>query len=209
MKEEEKIIILEETFKNLVLKYTDDLELIYILWKEIEKKYSKRAYHNLNHLNDMLIELIDVKDQIKDWDTILFSLYYHDIIYSTKKSDNEVKSSELAKERLQQISYPDEKIKDVEKHILATVKHLESDNNDTNLFLDTDLSSLGREWKIYDKYSKSIRKEYFIYSKKKYNKGRTKILRKFLDMKSIFKTEHFYKKYEAQARKNILKDLYN
>jgi predicted metal-dependent HD superfamily phosphohydrolase len=37
-----------------------------------------------------------------------------------------------------------------------------------------------------------------------YKPGRRKVLTHFLEMERIFKSDHFYQKYEEQARKNLL-----
>lgn len=103
--------MLRETFIKLSTNYTDDIRLIEELWTEIEKNYSnpKRYYHTLQHLENIFIQLTEIKSEIQDWDTILFTLYYHDIVYNTAKSDNEEKSAVLAKKRLQQIHVQQEK----------------------------------------------------------------------------------------------------
>jgi len=56
-------------------------------WKEIEKEYSSklRYYHNLEHLENILKELDEVKTQILNLDSPSFAVYYHDIIYTPLK----------------------------------------------------------------------------------------------------------------------------
>ncbi|MBM9575794.1 hypothetical protein JWG45_01380 [Leptospira sp. 201903070] len=56
--------------------------------------------------------------------------------------------------------------------ILATKGHPTSEDLDTNIFLDADLSILGEEWDLYSGYCKNIRKEYSIYSDSDYKIGR-------------------------------------
>ena len=52
----------------------------------------------------MIIELKKVNEEIKDIDSILFSVFYHDIIYKSTSKDNEEKSAEIAKSRLEKIN---------------------------------------------------------------------------------------------------------
>lgn len=179
------------------------------LWTEIDKNYAnkKRYYHTLQHINNLLTQLNDVKDQIQHWNTILFTLYYHDIIYNSLKSNNEEKSAELAEKRLKQISVDTETIELCKNQILATKSHLKSTDRDTNFFTDADLSVLGQNWETYSLYCKNIRKEYSIYPDFVYNLGRKKVLKHFLSMHSIFKTDFFYKKFESQAKHNIQKEM--
>jgi predicted metal-dependent HD superfamily phosphohydrolase len=89
--------VLKETFIQLLTNYTDNNGLTNELWTEIEKNYTskKRHYHTLLHLDTLLIQLTEVKKKIQNWETILFTLYYHDIIYNPLKSDNEEKSALL------------------------------------------------------------------------------------------------------------------
>lgn len=92
--------MLKEIFLDLLTKYTDNKSLINELWIEIEKYYAdkKRHYHTLQHLDNLLNQLTEVKGELLHWETILFTLYYHDIIYNPLKSDNEEKAPNSLKE---------------------------------------------------------------------------------------------------------------
>ena len=201
--------ILKGIYFGLVSKYINNNHLIEKLWFEIESNYSnkKRYYHNLNHLNSLLNELKKAEDKIKDWETILFSLFYHDIIYSATKKNNEEKSAELAKKRMLELSIPNEKIELCKAQILATKFHTKSVNSDTNYFTDADLSILGQSWESYSNYYQNVRKEYSIYPNIIYKRGRKKALKHFLAMNRIFKTDFFFNKYESQAKKNLIMEL--
>nr|WP_321222913.1 hypothetical protein [uncultured Psychroserpens sp.] len=201
--------MLKETFIELLSNYTDSDSLKSELWSEIEKNYSskKRHYHTLQHLDNLLIQLTNVKSEIQDWETILFTLFYHDIIYNSIKSDNEEKSVELAERRMKQISVSNETIELCKKQILATKSHIKSTNGDTNYFIDADLSVLGQNWETYSIYYKNVRKEYSIYPSLVYNPGRKKVLNHFLSMERIFKTNFFYNKFETQAKKNLKQEI--
>ncbi|RKS25224.1 putative metal-dependent HD superfamily phosphohydrolase [Flavobacterium endophyticum] len=200
--------MLQQNFNSLFQKYNQDISLQVKLWLEIKKNHSskKRHYHNLSHLENLFEELIPIKQEFEDWDTIQFSIYYHDIVYKTTRSDNEEKSAQLAVERLEQISYPEDKIQKCKRQILATKLHAVADP-DTNLFTDADLSILGKSWEVYATYYQQIRKEYSIYPDFMYTNGRKKALQHFLDMEYIFKTSYFQNKYESQARRNLEKEL--
>lgn len=197
--------MLKGVFTNLLNKYTREKSLIETLWDDIEKQYTsqKRHYHNLQHLENMLVQLETCKEQITDWDTLLFSLFYHDIIYKVTSKENEDKSALVAIKALSSIGYPKEKVKLCAEQILATKNHELSTDNDTNLFTDADLSILGSEWEIYLEYSRQVGKEYAIYPDFMYNPGRKKALQHFLGMEYIFKTQFFREKFEDQAKQNI------
>lgn len=201
--------MLKETYIELLTNFTDDNRLKNELWNEIEDYYTdkKRHYHNLSHLENLLNELLEVKDKIENWHTILFTLFYHDIIYNTLKSDNEEQSAELAEKRLKQINVPNQIIEKCKSQILATKNHLENSDIDTNYFTDADLSILGKQEEVYKQYSKNVRLEYLYYPSVIYKQGRFEVLNTFIYFKSIYKTEYFSTKYEQNAKKNIKNEL--
>lgn len=201
--------MLKQAYIELLTNYSDNYSLNNELWTEIEKNYSskKRHYHTLQHLDSLLAQLNDVKGQIQNWESILFTLYYHDIIYNSLKSDNEEKSAEFAEKRMKQISVSNDKIELCKKQILATKSHIQSTDSDTNYFTDIDLSVLGQTWETYSAYYKNIRKEYSIYPDIVYNPGRKKVLNHFLTMDRIFKTDFFHDKFEIQAKLNLQKEI--
>lgn len=201
--------MLTDTFLHLVNKYSNDSQLATNLWLEIFTRYSepKRHYHTISHLEAIITNLKEVQQKIEDWDTVLFAVFYHDIIYKASSSTNEEDSAKLAMQKLNEIKYPAEKIAKCANMILATKAHERSEDNDTNYIIDTDLAILGESPYEYQKYSEQIREEYTIYPDFMYNTGRKKALQHFLQMEAIFKTEHFITKYEKQARINILNEL--
>jgi predicted metal-dependent HD superfamily phosphohydrolase len=201
--------MLKQTYIELVSKYTDNLSLINELWLEIEKNYTSknRYYHTLHHLENLFLQLSEVKNELENWDTILFTLFYHDVIYNALKSNNEEKSADFAEKHLQQIDIPKVIIKHCKEQILATKSHIQSSDNDTNYFTDADLSILGQPWEVYTVYYKNVRKEYSFYPDLVYNVGRKKVLKHFLSMDNIYKTDFFYTQFEIQAKENLNKEL--
>jgi predicted metal-dependent HD superfamily phosphohydrolase len=183
------------------------------LWLEIEMAYTDagRHFHDLAHLEHLLKELQSIQPLINDWDTLLFSMVYHDVVYDVEQNavmnDNEERSAAFAERHLQQIGYPPEKIDKCRQQILDTQKHTASHDHDTNLLTDADLSILGQPWNIYDTYRNNIRKEFGVYPDAIYNAGRRKVLHYFLKMEPLYKTGHFHSLYEAAAKENIRKEL--
>ncbi|WP_047414576.1 hypothetical protein [Cellulophaga sp. Hel_I_12] len=199
--------MLKEKFIQLISSYSKDERYNLYCWKEIEEKYSSKSryYHNLEHLENMLKELDEVKTQILNLDSLIFAVYYHDIIYTATKSDNEVQSSLLFQKRITKTSFS--YIQECRRAIEATKEHKFSEDHDTNLLLDCDLSILGKSNIEYTQYAKNIRKEYQIYPDFMYRKGRKKVLKSILALKSIYKTDFFIQKYEKQARENLELEL--
>lgn len=201
--------MLAKEFAEAVSRYSHDTALAGKLWDEIEKSYTakKRYYHNQSHLENLLKELTSIKEFIEDWDCIIFSIAYHDIVYNTLQKDNEEQSAALAEQRLREVTFPSERIHKCVQQILATKGHTISDNQDTNFFTDADLSILGASWEVYETYFRNIRKEYSYYPDLLYKPGRKKVLQHFLSMDKIFKTDKFFSRYEEQARKNLSAEL--
>lgn len=202
-------MLLKDIFTSLMSAYTQDAALVDQYWLEIEKAYGgkKRYYHNLTHLEQLWQQILPVKAEIADWDTLLFSLFYHDIVYNVHRQDNEEKSAELGKERLQDLSFPPKRIEKCVAQIIATKSHTLSPDADTNLFTDADLAILGQDWPTYHTYTQQVRREYAIYPDLLYKPGRRKVLQHFLNMERIFKTTPFYDLYEQKARINLSQEL--
>jgi len=201
--------MLTDIFLHLVTKYSKDQALANNLWLEIFTKYSepKRHYHTTIHLENLITDLKEVQGQITDRDSMLFAVYYHDIIYKASSNSNEEDSAKIAEERLGEIGYPADKIAKCTKMILATKLHKHSEDADTNLLTDADLSILGKSPDEYLKYAEKVRKEYVIYPDFVYKPGRKKVLNHFLEMEKIYKTDYFFNRYETQARINLQSEL--
>lgn len=200
---------LKDRFVQLCFPFTKDQGLIARLWKEIETKYTEkgRHYHDLLHLERMFEEFEAIKDSISNFSLISFAVFYHDVIYDATSKSNEEKSASTAEKRLTELDLGKEEIAIISAQILATKSHQNSENSDINYLLDADLSVLGKDWETYLDYTQKIRKEYSIYPDFLYKPGRKKVLRHFLELESIFKTEYFKGKYEVQAKENIEKEL--
>ena len=201
--------MIETHFKTTLSSITNDTALTERFWQEVTTEYNKpdRHYHNLTHLNHLVNELATIKDNINDWPVLVFSVAFHDIVYNVLQKDNEEKSADIAVERLSLLQPDNEAIEKCREQILATKNHAISKCSDTNYFTDADLSILGQDYDTYKKYTRQIRKEYRIYPDFLYRPGRRKVLKHFLEMPAIFKTNYFSEKYEQQARENMLKEL--
>lgn len=179
---------LREKFFQLCSQFTQEKTEIEKFWLEIENKYSEkgRHYHNLIHLDNMFAELELVKDKIKDFNLVSFSVFYHDVIYDSTSKLNEEKSAEFAKLKLKKLGLENEKINIISNQILATKSHQRSENTDINYLLDADLSILGTDTDSYINYTKQIRKEYSIYPNFLYKPGRKKVLSHFFGAGKYF-----------------------
>lgn len=199
--------MIKEKFLNLIRKYSKNEDYNLECWNEIENNYSSKSrhYHNLEHLENMFSELSKIQSEVKNLDCLLFAIYYHDIIYKSTKNNNEHQSALTFKNRIIKTSFG--KLNECMSQIEATKEHKISDDYDTNILLDLDLSVLGKTSEEYKKYSESIRKEYQIYPDFMYRKGRKKVLKSILKLDFIYKTDYFKRLYENQAKENLMLEL--
>lgn len=199
----------EEAFTDEIIKLGNDTRFAQQLWKEIESKYQAagRVYHTIPHLKHIYLELLPVKNEISDWQTVIFSIAFHDVIYNPLSKDNEKQSAGYAGIKLKEAHASISQIKKCKKQILATITHELSADADTNYFTDADLAILGAAPEVYLSYTADIRKEYGHYPDAAYNEGRKKVIMHFLRMQKIFKTTYFHHYYESQAKNNLVSEL--
>lgn len=195
---------------SVASQYASESSAVERLFSSIVEHYSARdrAYHNLSHIQSLLSLSESLLDKIQNREAFYFAIWFHDLIYDTKKSDNEEKSAEFAVEALASLGVPEQTISLVREMILATKHHRADDLSwDMKAFLDLDTSILGAPEEVYKEYSRAIRKEYAWVPGLLYRKGRLKVLKDFLGRERIYSTEEIASKYELQARHNIAEEV--
>lgn len=179
------------------------------LLEEIVAAYSEphRAYHTLIHLQDCLSQFEKARSLAHQPDAVELALYFHDLVYNPRASDNEACSAALAVQRLQVGQVPQQLVETVRQLILATQHQIVPENEDTTLLVDIDLSILGRPVAAFDRYEAAIRQEYSWVPEAMYRAKRASILEQFLDRSRLFQTDLFHDRYEQQARHNLQRSL--
>ena len=202
---------LKEEWFTLASEYSSDENFIQNCWKEIESHYSVKArhYHNLIHVENLLLQAKQFENEINDFNALRFAIWYHDVIYKPTRKDNEEKSAEFAEWRLKKFKIDNEVIQKIKTLVISTKKHQIElmENLDNAYLLDFDLSILGSEWETYKTYTEQIRKEYKIYPDFLYNRGRRKVLEHFLEKESLYFTDYYKRDFENQAKENIKREL--
>ncbi|RYY67802.1 MAG: hypothetical protein EOO13_14040 [Chitinophagaceae bacterium] len=199
--------MLKQRFIEVISEYDSSAAETY--WNEIETAYSSpgRYYHNQKHLRDLFAQLHHIPYEWNNFSAVILAIAYHDIVYDPLQNDNEEKSAILAKDRLLAIGASPDLTAQCLTHIMSTKNHESSINEDSNYFTDADLSILGSAPETYKTYSQQIRQEYSIYPDVIYNAGRVNVLKHFLSMPRIFKTNLFFDKYAAAAHINLQSEL--
>ena len=198
---------LNKIYADLLLNIGFSANEIQQNWINLEKSYSKKSrhYHNLTHLKEMIECFETYRDRLQNPNEILFSIFYHDIVYSASKKDNELKSAEFALSILNENHTLNKQL--VFDAICATQLHAHNTNEDINWLIDFDLKILAKDWDHYKIYFEQIRKEYRIYPDFLYKPGRANALKHFLENEFIFQTDEFRGLYEEKARRNIEKEI--
>lgn len=179
-------------------------------WIVLDRHYSEphRSYHNLSHIQALLHNAEKMKAEIRDFAVVALAIWFHDIIYDTRASNNELKSAELAGEMLSRLEIDVLVIPYVQQCILATARHevpkFKNQAPDLPLFLDLDIAILGAAPDIYQQYSQAIRHEYRWVTAPLFRAGRIKVLKRFSEREQLFFTATMASRFDAQARANLL-----
>ncbi|CAH1001310.1 hypothetical protein LEM8419_02211 [Neolewinella maritima] len=184
-----------------------------ISWKNIRRAYTGRAYHNLDHLDEMLLHLARHRAAvdgplIEDEAIFAMALVYHDLVYKPTRSDNEARSAQAAQTLLQEGQLVPDRIAQCTALIMATKAHLPpAGDKDAALLIDLDLAVLARDAAGYTAYVAAIREEFWMVPGFVFRKGRSKALTAFLDREHIYHTPFGRETYEARARENLWREL--
>lgn len=152
----------------------------------ILKKHSEshRFYHNTQHLKNLINNLENYKkvNPLDDYsiDVLLYSIFFHDSIYDTKRNDNEEESEVLWKQFAKENNISSQMQDMVSATILATKNHtLPTTYLISDIFLDLDLSILGESESRFEEYEDSIRQEYGWVPEAIFLENRLKIMKSF------------------------------
>lgn len=177
-----------------------------------------RAYHNVDHLKDVLQKLDWAKTALEKtgevahlhpaqkqrlFDIIEMALWYHDVVYDAKAKDNEAQSRDLFLKHASRLGLDPQVQKDVARLIDLTAQHTKASTLDERIMTDCDLAILGAPAAAFKKYDDGIRKEYVHVPEDIYNAVRPQVLATFLNQSEIFKTKAFRASFEDAARKNL------
>lgn len=177
-------------------------------WTAIAMAYKGRAYHNLNHLEEMLGHLPSLSTSTAPATEPIFgiALVYHDIVYRAGRKDNEARSADQAVAFLQKVGVEEDDQARCKKLIMATKTH-QAKTEEEALLVDLDLAVLARKPEDYDEYTLAIRKEFSLFPNFLYQPGRKKALLHFLDKPHIYHGAIARSKWEAAARVNLEREL--
>jgi predicted metal-dependent HD superfamily phosphohydrolase len=167
-----------------------------------------RHYHTLAHVQALLRHLDTHRALVRQPAHVEAAIWYHDVVYDTHRSDNEICSADVVRFELMSIGWLGVDVERVAGMVEATQYHRAADGDtDTQLFLDLDLSVLGAAPAVYDTYRDAIRAEFDWVPEAAYRAGRAKVLRSFLDRPAIYRTPVLAALWEVTARANVRREL--
>lgn len=207
--EPELLNILRQQWNRILSRYEPQPLKSERAWNALLHQYQQRHrhYHNLTHVADMLMAWEAWKDHLNDPETVFWAIWFHDVIYDTRKKDNELRSAFFAIHHLNELRISSGMTLKVQHYILATRTHTSDDADpDLGFFLDFDLSVLSSKPAMYDAYARAIRKEYWWVLPMTYKKGRCAVLHRLLGRESLYHAEPFRER-EAQAQANLLREF--
>ena len=173
--------------------------------RELLTRWSEphRRYHDVEHLADVL----SIVDEFGAVAEVHLAAWYHDAVYDPRAPDNEEQSARLAVDRLNALAAGD-RAGEVARLVRLTATH-DPEPGDVNgvLLCDADLAVLARPADRYDRYAAAIREEYAHVPDDAFRAGRAAVLRRLLDLPTLYRTPELRDRWEAAARANLRREL--
>ena len=162
-----------------------------------------RAYHGTAHLLDCLEQLDAAPGEGADRRIVEAGLWFHDAVYDPRATGNEARSAAWASRALGATGIPSAMAAEVARLVLLTRHTAPAPDPAGRLICDVDLSILGRPPEDFYEFERRIRAEYAWVPEETYRAVRVDILTGFLRRAPLYLTEHFRRKYESAARRNL------
>jgi predicted metal-dependent HD superfamily phosphohydrolase len=167
----------------------------------------ERTYHGIAHLDDCLTQLDQAATDAAHRDRVEAALWFHDVVYDSRRDDNERRSAAWARRLCQELSVPAAITAEIERLVGLTDHRTPPTDASGRLLCDIDLSILGRPPEQFDAYDRAIRGEYASVPEEAYRVGRRRVLEGLLAREALYGTNQFRQRYEATARANLRRAL--
>lgn len=174
-----------------------------------------RAYHDLEHLGEMVERCAEVAETGPGWQApreVFLAILFHDAVYVPLAKDNEARSAELARREIAR----EPRLSTVQADLVAhwierTAVHGTippgATDDDESLFLDSDMAILGADLERYRRYVLGVRREYSEVPDGLFVAGRTAFVKTVLASEAVFLSPWFRARLEATARENLEREL--
>jgi predicted metal-dependent HD superfamily phosphohydrolase len=174
------------------------------IFEELVARYGEthRHYHTLEHIDACLVWLDWFSSAAERPEEVELALWFHDVVYDPKRSDNERLSADLARDRLGSTGVPSAAIDRVASYVLSTERHA-GDAGDSALVSDIDLTILGASSHKFETFESQIRREYAHVPEERYFPGRRAVLEGLLGRREIYRAQEIRAEFDARARANL------
>lgn len=161
----------------------------------------QRAYHTLQHLDECLRTFDEAMASglIAKPDVVEVALWFHDVVYDPKGSENEALSAQMAVEALGD----GEMGREVARLIMLTKSHEPGVGVDDAWIIDIDLAIFAQSPERVGEYGRQIRQECGWVEETVYREKRAEILAAFLERERIYLTDWAWERYEMKAKENL------
>jgi len=198
--------------KNIKERWAEFVESRHVdwTWAMLCALYAEphREYHNISHVA-ACSDLLRTSPSFADTPIVELALFFHDVVYVPGDKRNEELSANLLRSLLPVARLSSSSWERACLAIMAT-QHHETVVDDTvsQLTVDIDLSILGADLPVYDRYAAAIRKEYSSVSDDAWRVGRSRFLTEMVERPQIFQTAWGRQQFEDRARNNMRQELY-
>jgi predicted metal-dependent HD superfamily phosphohydrolase len=178
------------------------------VYADLARRYAEphRRYHTFAHINHCLGQLDLASGLMDNGDAVEMGLWFHDVIYNPRASDNELKSAQLFT-GFANPSMDGAFSRSVYDLIMVTAHPEDPKCRDEEFMVDIDLSSFALPWQEFKRDSAAVRSEYAYLPDDRFFAGQIRFLRELLARPTFFFTAFFRDRYEASARKNITRHI--
>lgn len=179
------------------------------LYDQVIAAYAEpqRHYHTGQHLDECFAHFDGARALAGHPAEVELALWFHDAIYQPRRTDNELKSAEWARDSALAAGVSAEAAGRVHSLIMATRHEAVPQGRDQEVLVDVDLSILGAPPERFDEYERQVREEYSWVPGFVFRRTRKGILQSFLDRPEIYSTAPFKQKLEAAARANLARSI--
>ena len=171
-----------------------------------EHTREETPYHSWRHILHGLSLLFAYRADIPDFEAALIAWLNHDRIYDARRSDNEERSAELARQMCLDLGRED--LADLAVELVLDTRHDAKPRTETGKWIvGIDLAILGESPERYDEYEANIRREYAHVPDAMYRLGRRQVLGRFAKMDRIYHVPKLAERFEQPAKSNLERAL--
>jgi predicted metal-dependent HD superfamily phosphohydrolase len=167
-----------------------------------------RRYHTVDHLESMLSIVDAYADAADDVRAVRLACGFHDCVYDPQRTDNEIRSAEVAAKTLGGLGVKPDEIAEVVRLVWLTTGHnAEADDRNGALLCDADLAILATAPEQYARYAAEVRDEYRHVPDDLFRAGRIAVLQGILALPQLYRLAPLREEWEARARANIADEI--